>query len=274
MSKKTKRTNLILEVLLWAFSITTIYPILMVVLTSFKEKKEANYLSVTLPKEWIWENYVEVWKQGKALQAFGNSIFITGLSVILLIIIASMLSYSLVRRNTVFCNRISKFLTFGVIAPFAAMPTMELLRGLHIYGSRISLILVYGAMYLPFSSMVFGSFIKGLPRELDEAAVMDGCQGTKLYVQIIMPLLKPVIATTAVLNFMWIWNDLQTPLYLLNSSDKWTMPLSVYNFYGQFNQSWNLVCADMVLVSIPVVLLYIFAQKYVVSGMTAGAVKG
>lgn len=135
-------------------------------------------------------------------------------------------------------------------------------------------ILVYGAMYLPFSSMVFGSFIKGLPRELDEAAVMDGCQGTKLYVQIIMPLLKPVIATTAVLNFMWIWNDLQTPLYLLNSSDKWTMPLSVYNFYGQFNQSWNLVCADMVLVFIPVVLLYIFAQKYVVFGMTAGAVKG
>ena len=151
---------------------------------------------------------------------------------------------------------------------------MQLLRGMHIYGTRVSLILIYGAMYLPFSSMIFSSFIKGLPRELDEAAVMDGCRGTKLYLQIILPLLKPVIATVGVLNFMWIWNDLQTPIYLLNSSEKWTLPLSVYNFYGQFNQSWNLVCADMVLVSIPVVLLYIFAQKYVVSGMTAGAVKG
>ena len=109
---------------------------------------------------------------------------------------------------------------------------------------------------------------------MDEAAVMDGCKGTRLFIKIILPLLKPVIATTAVLNFMWVWNELQIPMYLLNSSDKWTLPLSVYNFYGQFNQSWNLVCADMVMVSIPVVIVYIFAQKYIISGMTAGAVKG
>ena len=91
---------------------------------------------------------------------------------------------------------------------------------------------------------------------------------------LILPLLKPVLATTGVLNFMWVWNELQIPMYLLNSSSKWTLPLSVYNFYGQFSRSWNLVCADVVLVSLPVILVYIFAQKWVIAGMTAGAVKG
>ena len=274
MSKREKKINLSLEILMWLFTITIIYPILMVVITSFKEKKEASYLNIKLPREWNLGNYAQVWEEGNILQAFGNSIFITIFSVLLVIALAAMFSYVLVRRDTPMCRRISKLLTFGIIAPFAAMPTMEMLRGLHIYGSRISLVFVYGALYLPFSGMLFSSFIKGIPRELDEAAVMDGCKGTRLFIKIILPLLKPVIATTAVLNFMWVWNELQIPMYLLNSSDKWTLPRSVYNFYGQFNQSWNLVCADMVMVSIPVVIVYIFAQKYIISGMTAGAVKG
>lgn len=274
MSRKTKRTNIVLEIMFWLLSITVVYPILMVIITSLKPQKEANYLNIRLPSEWMFSNYAKVWEEGDVLQAFGNSIVITLFSVMLIIILAAMFSYALVRRDSISCRRISKIMTFGIIAPFAAMPTMELLKGMGIYGSRTSLVLVYGALYMPFTCMLISSFIKGLPRELDEAAVVDGCKGTKLFVTIILPLLKPVLATAAVLNFMWVWNDLQTPMYLLNSSDKWTLPLSVYNFYGQFNRSWHLVCADMVLVSIPVILLYIFAQKYIVAGMTAGAIKG
>jgi raffinose/stachyose/melibiose transport system permease protein len=133
---------------------------------------------------------------------------------------------------------------------------------------------VYIALYLPFSTMLFTSFIKGIPRELDEAAVIDGTKGLRLFFHVIMPLLKPVTATTGVLTFMWVWNDLQYPIYLLNSSSKWTLPLSVFNFFGQYQRSWNLVCADMVIVTIPVIILYAAAQKYIISGMTAGAVKG
>ena len=96
----------------------------------------------------------------------------------------------------------------------------------------------------------------------------------RLFITVILPLLKPVLATTGILSFMWVWNELQIPMYLLNSSSKWTLPLSVYNFYGQYSHSWNLVCADVVLVSLPVILVYIFAQKWVIEGMTAGAVKG
>jgi len=275
MRRKTKRIDFICEIILWFFSIIVIYPLLMVIITSFKTKGEAGYLNISLPNVWnIVENYTKVWEQGRIGNGFWNSVYITGLSVILILLLASAFSFILVRRNTKICRLISKFMTFGIIAPFAALPTIQLLKIIGIYGTRTSMVFVYIALYLPFSTMLFSSFIKGLPRELDEAAVIDGTKGFGMFMRVVFPLLKPVTATTGILTFMWVWNDFQYPIYLLNSSSKWTLPLSVYNFYGQYQRSWNLVCADMIIVSIPVIILYVFAQKYIIAGMTAGAVKG
>ncbi|MDC7288915.1 carbohydrate ABC transporter permease [Blautia schinkii] len=274
MIKRERRKGIITGVILWLFSIVFLYPIAMVVLTSFKSKAEANVLSVELPTQWLFENYAQVWEKGKIFRSAINSLQISVISVILILCMAASLSFILVRRNTKGCRLISRVLTFGIIAPMAILPTVELLKRLGIYGNKFSLIPLYAALYLPFSSMLFSSFIKGIPRELDEAAAMDGAKGIGLFARVVFPLLKPVTATTGILTFMWIWNDFQYPLYLLNSSANWTLPLSVYNFYGQFSRSWNLVCADMVVVSLPVVLVYFCAQKYVIEGMTAGAVKG
>lgn len=273
MSKKTKMINRILEIILWVFSIVTIYPMLMVIVTSVKSKAEAAYLSISLPNEWHFENYTAVIEKD-FFQSLLNSVFISFLSVALIVSLSAFLSFVIVRRDTRGCRITYRILTMGIIAPFSALPTIQLLQGLGIYGSRVGLCLVYAALYMPFTTMMFSGFIKGIPREMDEAAVMDGAVGGRLFVKVIVPLLKPIIATTGVLNFMWAWNELQTPLYLLNSSSKWTLPLSVYNFYGQFSRSWNLVCADVVLVSLPVVLVYAVAQKWIIAGMTAGAVKG
>ncbi|MFT3984670.1 MAG: carbohydrate ABC transporter permease [Lachnospiraceae bacterium] len=269
-----KRVNLLMELLLWVISITILYPMLMVVITSFKSKKEANYLSVKWPTEWHFENYAAVWEQGKIGTALINSLVVTACSVFLILLFASVTSYVLVRRDSSLCKGINRLLTFGIIAPIAILPTVQLFKFLNIYGSKLSLILMYAAIYLPFSTMLFSSFIKGLPRELDEAAIVDGAIGYRLFFRVIFPLLKPVTATTGILAFMWVWNDFQYPLYFLNSSSKWTLPLSVYNFYGQYSRNWNLVCADMVIVSLPIIIVYVFAQKYVIAGMTAGAVKG
>ena len=273
MNKRTKWTNRLLEILLWLCSAVTIYPLLMLLMTSFKTKTEANYLNIRPPKQWQPSNYLEVLKTN-FFRSFGNSIFITAISIFLILLLSSILSYVLIRRDTKGSRLLYKLLSFGIIAPFAAMPTIQLLRVLHLYGSRLGLCLVYAALYMPFTVMVIAGFIKGIPRELDEAAVIDGIGGFRLFFTIIFPLLKPVLATAGVLNFMWVWNELQIPMYLLNSSAKWTLPLSVFNFYGQFIRSWNLVCADVVLVSLPVVIVYIFAQKYIINGMIAGAVKG
>jgi raffinose/stachyose/melibiose transport system permease protein len=273
MNKRVRLINLVLEIMLWICSITTIYPLLMVFLTAFKTRRESSYLNIMLPGIWQFSNFMEVAKYN-FLGAFGNSVFVTGISVILTLLLSSVFSFVLTRRNTGGCRFIYRFLTFGIIAPFAAMPTIQLLRILNLYGSRIGLCFCYAALYMPFTVMIFTGFIKGIPRELDEAAVIDGIRGYRIFWMIIFPLLKPVVATTGVLNFMWVWNELQIPMYLLNSSSKWTLPLSVFNFYGQFSRNWNLVCADIVMVSIPVILVYIFAQKYIINGMIAGAVKG
>ena len=269
MNKKKTRINLLLEIILWLVSIVTIYPMLMVLLTSFKNKGEAAYMNISLPSEWHPENYITVLEKD-FMRSLGNSVFITFISVALIVSLSAFLSFIIVRRDTKGCRIGYKIITLGIIAPFAALPTIQLMQKMGIYGSRIGLCFVY----MPFTTMMFSGFIKGIPKELDEAAVMDGAVGGRLFCTVILPLLKPVLATTGVLNFMWVWNELQIPMYLLNSSSKWTLPLSVYNFYGQFSRSWNLVCADVVLVSLPVILVYIFAQKWVIAGMTAGAVKG
>ena len=272
MREKTR--NIIIEIILWIFSIVFIYPLLMVVITSFKSYGEANYLSLALPAEWLYENYVQVFIEGKILSSFFNSLYITVFSVVLIVAISSMLAYILMRRRDRLNRMIYRGLTFGIIAPFAAMPTIQMLKTMGIHGSRTSLIFIYAAMFLPFSTMLYSSFIVTIPQDLDEAGIIDGCTGFALFRRIIFPLLQPITVTVGVLNFMWVWNDFQVPIYLLNSSSKWTLPMSVYNFFGQFNRSWHLVSADMVLVSLPVIIIYLFAQRYIIDGMTAGAVKG
>ncbi|MCI6811008.1 MAG: carbohydrate ABC transporter permease [Lachnospiraceae bacterium] len=273
MNKRTLIVNRIMELILWLFSIVTIYPILMVVLTSFKSKGEAAYLNISLPQKWLFENYITVMEKD-FIRSLKNSIFITLLSIVLITGLAAFISFIIARRDTKGCRIVYKIITLGIIAPFTALPTIQLLQKLGLYGTRTGLCFIYAALYMPFTTMILSGFIKGIPRELDEAAVMDGAIGGRLFLKVILPLLKPALATTGILNFMWVWNELQIPMYLLNSSAKWTLPLSVYNFYGQYSRSWNLVCADVVLVSLPVVIVYIFAQKWIISGMTAGAVKG
>jgi len=273
MKKGSKKSNLFFEILLWVLSIIIIYPMLMVIFTSFKEKREASSLSVTLPREWMWENYEKVLAEGSVFRSLFNSVFVAVVTVVIVLATASLLSYAIVRRDTKGCRIIDKLMTFGIIAPFAAMPTMQLLQMLGIYGGLWGLILVYSALYLPFSYMMISSYIKGLPRDLDEAAVIDGATGMSLFLKVIVPLLKPIATTVMILVFMWAWNELQIPMYLLSSSTKYTLPMSVYSFYGAQSTSWNLVCADVIVVSMPIILLYCFAQKYIVDGMTAGAVK-
>lgn len=272
--KQKKWGDIAIEILMWVFSILIIYPLLMVIITSFKTKAEANVLNISLPKEWMFVNYLQVIEEGRIIRSFWNSTLITTFSVLLIIVLTSMLSFILMRRRGNLEMNIYRFMMFGIIAPFAALPTVQLLKMMHLHGTKFALILVYGALFMPFSTMLYSSFIVGIPRELDEAAVIDGCSGFKLFSTIIFPLLLPVTATVGILNFMWVWNDFQYPMYLLNSSKNWTLPMSVFSFFGQYNRSWHLVSADMVLVSLPVILLYLFAQRFIISGMTAGAVKG
>jgi raffinose/stachyose/melibiose transport system permease protein len=144
----------------------------------------------------------------------------------------------------------------------------------HLINTQIGMIILYAATQIPFNVFLIYGFVDAIPQELDEAAIIDGCTPLRLFFSIILPLLAPVIVTAGVLNFVGIWNDFLLPLYYLNNSAYWPMTLAVYNFFGQFQQDWNLVSADIVLTVVPVLAIYLIGQRFILSGLTAGAVKG
>ena len=156
----------------------------------------------------------------------------------------------------------------------STITTIRVVQWFGFYGSITSVVFVYAALNTAFSIFLYTGFVKSLPKALDEAAFIEGANIFQVYLKIVTPLLLPVNATVAIMVFMGVWNDISIPLYFLPDSSKWTMPLSVYNFYGMYSREWNLIFADLVLTSLPVIILYVFAQRFIVSGMTAGAMKG
>ena len=151
---------------------------------------------------------------------------------------------------------------------------MKVMQMFHLVNSRFGIILLYAAINIPLSLFLSYGFIGTIPREIDEAAVIDGCRPHQLFIRVILPLLKPILSTLFVLNFMAVWNDFTMPLYFLNNSGKWPMTLAVYNFFGAFENAWNLVSADIILTLIPVLIVFILVQKYIVGGISSGSVKG
>jgi raffinose/stachyose/melibiose transport system permease protein len=175
-------------------------------------------------------------------------------------------------------SKLNKFIYFfiilGISLPINYVALMKILQISMLNNTRLGIILLYTAVNIPISIFIMHSFVSTIPKEIDEAAIIDGCSPLKIFFYVIFPLFKPVVVTVGVLCFMSCWNEFIYPLYYLNSSFKWPMSLAVYNFFGQYVREWNIVCADIVLTSLPVIIVYILGQKYIVSGMTVGSVKG
>jgi ABC-type sugar transport system, permease component len=271
---KKKFPLLLLEIILLLLSLIIIVPLLIMLLGSFKNELEVTNFSLALPQKWLFSNYAQVVEEGSLLTSFLNGIYITVVSTVLTIVVSSIAAFVLARKNTKFSNFLYYFFFLGIIIPMQIIPTIQLFKFFHIFGGYTNAILLYCAINIPFSCFLYTGFIKGIPRALDEAAFLEGASVLKTYYSVIFPLLKPVNMTVLILVFMGIWNDINIPLYFLSDPSKWTMPLSVYQFYGMYGgSSWNLVFADLTLTALPVLILYLFGQKYLISGLTEGAVK-
>lgn len=274
---KIKKTlqNIITNILAWIFSAICLIPLLLILFNSMKDKKAAAEMNLHLPNLPIQlQNYMVVIEKGKLAQSFLNSLLYSTGSVILCVLLASLAAYVLSRNQSKLNKFLYMYLVMGIALPINYVALTKVLMALHLNNTRIGIILLYTAMQLPFMTFLIHGFVAKIPTELDEAAVIDGCGPTRLFFTIILPLLKPAIATAVVLTFLNTWNEFVSPLYFLNSSDMWPMTLSVYNFFGMYFKDWNLVCADILLTSLPVILVYLLGQKYIVAGMTTGAVKG
>ncbi|MBZ4647263.1 MAG: carbohydrate transporter rane protein 2, family [Clostridia bacterium] len=251
-------------------------PFYFVILNSFKTKAEAAEMSIVWPKTFqIIENYTSVLtaENGIVIRAFYNSTIITVLSIVVLIIVCSMAGFVMQRRTDKASTLINFIVLAGLMIPPSIVPTIWVLNRMGLFKTLMGLILVEVALAFPFSSILYKGFMVSIPREIDESAVVDGCSGFRMFFQIIFPLLKPVTSTIIVLSAVTIFNDFANPLYFLPGAKNATVQLTLYNFMSRYITSWNLLFADVVLISIPPLILFIFFNKKIVAGMTAGAVK-
>lgn len=161
-----------------------------------------------------------------------------------------------------------------MIIPVQTISTIKLQQMLHIYGEYMGVIIICVVFNISFAVFLYTGFFKSIPREIDEAAFMDGASTLQTFFYIIFPIAKSATVSVASLIFLGIWNDINIPLYYMSDSKLWTMPITIYNFFGQYYQSWNLVFANIVLIALPVFLIYVLCQRYLVAGLTVGAVKG
>lgn len=266
--------SILKAVLGWVLALTVLFPIYFILTNSLKTNLEANSMSFALPRAFQWNNYVEAVRQGGLLRSFLNSLLISTVSVALCILVTSMAAFVLSRNRTKVNRFIYNFFFFGLVAPLNYVMTIRVLKVLQLQNTYQGVILVYVALGIPFMMFLFYGFIQSVPKELDEAAVIDGCGLTRLFFKIVFPLLKPVTITGLVFNFLGAWNDFITPLYLLNDQKKLGMVNTIYNFFGYHFNDWNLIFADILLTILPVLVLYLLSQRYIISGMMAGSIKG
>lgn len=275
MTKKNQKIWMVIkEVLFWILSLIVIVPFLIVVFNAFKTKPEAINMALTLPKEWHFENFKTVWDQGEILHALWNSLLISTISVAVTVLASSMCAYVISRNRTRTNRFIYTYFAMGLMVPVSLVSIVKVLRIVGLYNTLPGAILVFIALIMPLSVFLYYGFITGVPQELDEAAVIDGAGAFRIFTQIIFPLLKPATMTVIMINFLNVWNDFQIPLYTLPDPDKAVIVQKVYNFYGTYTASWNLVSVTIIFAILPILVVYIFGQKYIISGMVAGSVKG
>ncbi|MFR3404682.1 MAG: carbohydrate ABC transporter permease [Blautia faecis] len=222
------------------------------------------------------ENYKEAFSNQHYMivRAFFNSVIITFFTVVGLLIICSMAGYVIQRRKDKVTKAANTMILTGLMIPPAIMPTIWVMQKVSIYKTIPGMILVEIALGIPFTIMLFRGYMGAIPREIEEAAMIDGCGRFRIFFSVIAPLLTPIASTIVILQAVTVFNDFVNPLYFLPGNENVTIQLTVYNFMGKFSNKYNLLFADIVIVTIPMLLLFIFFNKKIIDGMAAGAVKG
>jgi len=251
-------------------------PFYFVILNSVKSVGEAADMNLAWPAAiHLVENYTEVLttNSGLVVRAFVNSVLLTVFSIVGMVLVCSMAGFVMQRRSSRASGLVNFLVLAGLMIPPSIVPTIWVLRAIGLFKTLPGLVLVEVALGFPFAALLYRGFMVSVPREIDEAAVIDGCRGGTLFFRIAFPLLQPVTATIIVLSAVGIFNDFVNPLYFLPGAKNATVQLTLYNFMSQFVTKWNLLFTDVVLISIPPLVLFIFFNKRIIAGLTAGALK-
>lgn len=277
---KRKVANMLAMAGLIIVFIAYMFPFLMVVINSLKEKRDI----IKSPFSWVFtikglsfDNFVKAFTQMDFLNAFKNSLIVTVSATVLVTLLAAMLAYYIVRHNNKFSKLTFALMVASMIIPFQAImiPLVSIYGGtLNILNHRLTLIFMHTGFSMAMSVFMFHGFIKGnVPIALEEAACIDGCTHSQTFFKIVLPLLKPIISTMVILNSLAFWNDFLLPSLVLTDKKLLTLPLSTYSFYGTYSADYGTIMAGLLLCVIPILILYVVLQKQIIGGVVAGAVK-
>ncbi|CAM4245351.1 raffinose/stachyose/melibiose transport system permease protein [Paenibacillus endophyticus] len=271
-----KPTSILITVLLSIAAAISFFPIYLAVINSFKTQGQMFASFVSLPTSISFDNYVNAFKQINLLNSTLNSIIISVIGIGGIVLCASLAGYKLSRTS----GKISSILFFLFIAsmlvPFHSImiPLTRMAKALSVQGTTYGLAIIYIGLGVNMAVFLYHGFVKSIPRELEEAAQIDGCNEYQTFFRIIFPLLVPITVTIAILDFLWIWNDFLLPLLMLTDVENYTLILSTNTLFGEYNKEWALILAALVLTAIPVIIIYSFFQRFIMHGIAEGAVKG
>ncbi len=274
---RRKRPYIVGGISILVAAVVFILPFAFIALQAVKSRQEAGRLNFSFPAKFLlWDNLKAVIQAQnyQLLLAYFNSIVITVAAVTLLVIFAAMVGYVMQRRKSRWNTVAGLLMQFGLIMPPAVVPTIGLLQSIGLFKTISGMILIQVAYNLSFSVLMYRAFMMTIPRDLDEAAIIDGAKPWQVFFRVVLPLLKPVTVTNIVVQSIAIFNDFTNPLYYLPGRENVTVQLTLYNFQSMYTTQYNLLFMNILLVTIPPLIMYIFFNRQIVAGMTAGAVKG
>ncbi len=275
-SKNTKRNFNLKEfgisLLLWGYAAVVLLPLLLVLGNTMRTSRQIFRDPVGLPTSVNFDSYIRAWQEASFNVYFLNSLMITVSSVVLATAVSALAAYILGRYTFFGSKFLSSFFMAGLMLPFrlAIVPLFLMLNRMGLIDNRLGLILVYAATGIPFSIFILSSFFRQLPKELSEAARIDGAGEFRIFGQIMLPLVRPALATVTVFQFVPLWNDFFFPLVLLRSTDKWTLAVGMTRFFGEFQTDWSTLFAGLVITTLPLIILFLLATKQIIAGLTAG----
>ena len=267
----------IIYVILGVWTITSLFPIYWLICFSLKDNSEIFGGNVAgIPKHFIWKNYSKAFSGGKVGTYLFNSTFVTAVTILLTIVVATMATYAMIRMKWKFQKVSMSLMLLGLMIPIhaALLPVFYMMKTFHIINTLWSLIIPYTAFAIPMAIMIISGFLDSIPRELEEAACIDGCSIYRTFISIILPLLRPAIATVSIFTFLQAWNELMFAVVFINKDSAKTLTVGIQSMSGQYQTSWGPIGAALVVATIPTLLIYLLLNKQVQKSLVAGAVKG
>jgi raffinose/stachyose/melibiose transport system permease protein len=268
--------SLLAWIVLGVLAVYFLFPIYMALINSFKTQGEIYKSVLKLPSSLNFDNYAEAFTKAKLLKSGLNTVIVTVTGIVGIVACSSMAGYKLSRTRGRLSGTIFMLFVASMLVPFQTiMVTLtKMARDLGLQGSPLGLGIVCAGLGVNMAVFLYHGFVKGIPRELDESASIDGAGEWRAYFTVIFPLLLPITFTIIVLNLLWLWNDFLLPVLLLNDYRSYTLVLSINMFFGKYSRDWSLILASLVMSSVPIIVIFAIFQRWIIQGITEGAVKG